>query len=112
MEAPVSIARAALYGEATGSPKERVGEVVAATKRRLEPGDVLDGEGGTTVYGILVDATQASAERLLPIGLCHGARMVRPAVEGQMLGHGHVELPKARDFVLHLRELQLETSPA
>ena len=108
MEAPVSIARAALYGEATGSPRARVGEVVAAAKRRLDPGDVLDGEGGRTVYGVLLDATQASAERLLPIGLSHGARMVRPAVEGQMIGHGHVELAEGTDFVRHLRELEAE----
>jgi predicted homoserine dehydrogenase-like protein len=107
MEAPVSIARAALYGEATGSPRARVGEVVAVTKRRLDPGDVLDGEGGSTVYGILVDATHATAERMLPIGLCHGARVVRPAVEGQTLGYGHVELPPS-GFARRLRELQLE----
>ena len=106
MEAPVSIARAALYGEATGSPKARVGEVVAMTKKRLKPGDVLDGEGGSTVYGILVDAVHATAERLLPIGLCHGAKVLRPAVEGQVLGVGHVELPEG-GFARQLREIQL-----
>jgi predicted homoserine dehydrogenase-like protein len=111
MEAPVSIARAALYGEATGSPKARVGEVVAMTKKHLEPGDVLDGEGGSTVYGILVDAMHADAERLLPIGLCHGAKVLRPAVAGQALGFGHVELPRG-GFARQLRKLQLESGAA
>ena len=76
------------------------------TKKRLKPGDVLDGEGGSTVYGILVDAVHATAERLLPIGLCHGAKVLRPAVEGQVLGVGHVELPEG-GFARQLREIQL-----
>ena len=75
MEAPVSIARAYLYNEPTGAPTARVGEVVATAKRPLKPGEVLDGEGGFTVYGALVEASQADAEELLPIGLCHGAKL-------------------------------------
>ena len=76
------------------------------TKKRLSPGDVLDGEGGSTVYGVLVDAMHADAERLLPIGLCRGAKVRRPVVEGQVLHRGHVELPEG-GFARRLRELQL-----
>ena len=83
-----------------------MGEVVAMTKKRLTPGDVLDGEGGSTVYGILVDAIHATAERLLPIGLCHGAKIRRPLVEGQTVGLGQVELPEG-GFARGLRDLQL-----
>ena len=109
MEAPASIARAFLYGEPTGAPTAHVGEVVATAKRPLKPGDVLDGEGGYTAYGALVEATQASAEGLLPIGLCHGARVVRPVEDGQMLSQADVEMPPEGGFALDLRQLQDET---
>jgi predicted homoserine dehydrogenase-like protein len=109
MEAPVSIARAFLYGEPTGAPDGHVGEVVAAAKRRLKPGDVLDGEGGYTVYGVLVEASQAAADRLLPIGLCHGAKVVRAVEDGKMLGYADVEMPQG-GFARHLRELQGQPS--
>ena len=94
MEAPVSIAKAALYNEPTGAPRARVGEVVAVAKKNLEPGDVLDGEGGATVYGSLVEAAQASIEDLVPIGFCHGARVARQVAGGRMLTQGDVELPE------------------
>ncbi len=94
MEAPVSIARAALYGEPTGAPQGRVAEVVARAKRNLAPGETLDGEGGYTVYGSVVEASQADREALLPIGLSRGARIIRPVVEDQFLSYDDVELPQ------------------
>ena len=42
---------------------------------------MLDGEGGFTVYGIIDDAAAAGRERLLPVGLSRGARIVRPVPE-------------------------------
>ncbi len=95
MEAAVSIARAYLYGEATGASNARVGEVVAAAKRDLKSGEVLDGEGGYTAYGLLVEASQADAEDMLPIGLCHGARVTRPVEQDGTLTYADVELPDA-----------------
>ena len=109
MEAPISIARAFLYGEPTGSPKGRVGEVVAAAKRSLAPGDVLDGEGGYTVYGVVVEAAQASADRLLPIGFCHGAKLVNTVEEEQMLSYGDVEMPEG-GFARRLRDDESQDS--
>jgi predicted homoserine dehydrogenase-like protein len=94
MEVPVSIARAVLYGEPTGAPQGRVAEVVARAKRRLTPGEVLDGEGGYTVYGSVVEASQADRESLLPMGLCRGARIIRPVAEDQFLGYEDVALPQ------------------
>ncbi len=105
MEAPVSIARAVLYNEPTGAPTAHVGEVVATAKRPLEPGDVLDGEGGFTVYGSLVEATRAFSQHLLPIGLCHGAKVVRRVAEDQTLSYGDVEMPEG-GFARHLRAQQ------
>ena len=102
MEAPVSIARAFLYNEPTGSPKAKTGEVVAAAKRPLRPGETLDGEGGFTVYGVLVEAAQASSQGLVPIGLCHDAKVARPITEDQMLRYQDVEMPEG-GFASQLR---------
>ncbi|MBM3934755.1 MAG: flagellar biosynthesis protein FlgA [SAR202 cluster bacterium] len=85
METPMSIAKAYLYREPTGAPKSRVAEVAAAAKRDLGPGETLDGEGGYTVYGIVVSAAQSDRQCLLPIGLSHGARVLRPVKKGAIL---------------------------
>jgi predicted homoserine dehydrogenase-like protein len=82
LELPISAARAALDGAATGTPRAvPCAAVVCAAKRSLRPGDVLDGEGGATVYGLADDAAAAARECLLPMGLSHGARLVRPVAE-------------------------------
>lgn len=87
MELPVSIARAALSHEATGTPLPvPVAAVVCAAKRPLVPGDVLDGEGGSTVYGLIDEADAARRERLLPMGLSHRARVIRSVPEDGLVG--------------------------
>jgi predicted homoserine dehydrogenase-like protein len=87
MELPISVARAALDHEPTGAPLPvPVAAVVCVAKRPLAAGEVLDGEGGYTVYGIIDDATTAARERLLPMGLCRGARLVRPVPEDGLVG--------------------------
>ena len=93
MEVPVSIARAVLYNEATGAPAAKVGEVAATAKKALRAGETLDGEGGYTVYGTLVEAAQATAQDLVPIGLCHGAKVTRPIAAGETVTRADVELP-------------------
>ena len=110
MEAPLSIARAFLYNEPTGAPKAQVTEVAAVAKRPLKPSEILDGEGGYTVYGAVVKATQAASDGLLPIGLCHGAKVVRPVSEDQMLSYADVEMPEG-GFARHLREVQDKVGP-
>ena len=97
MELPVSIARAALDHEATGAPLPvPVAAVVCAAKRPLVPGDVLDGEGGATVYGLIDEAETARRERFLPIGLSHGARIVRPVPEDGLVTLDDVSLETSR----------------
>lgn len=87
LELPISVARAALDREATGAPLPvPIAAVVCAAKRPLAAGAVLDGEGGYTVYGIIDDAAVARRERLLPMGICRGARVVRPVPEDGLLG--------------------------
>lgn len=105
METPLSIARAALLYVPTGAPQSRVCEVVATAKKDLAVGDVLDGEGGYTVHGSIVEAAQADDDALVPIGLCHGAAVRRPVSQGQMLAAADVHMPES-SFAGKLRALQ------
>jgi len=103
-EVPIGIARMMLYGESTGAPIGRVSEIVAAAKKNLKPGTVLDGEGGYTVYGIIERADVARAEKLLPVGLTQGAEVLHEIPEDGMVTYDDVKLPQS--FTLNLRRLQ------
>jgi predicted homoserine dehydrogenase-like protein len=60
-------------------------DVVATAKRDLQPGDVLDGEGGYTVWGKLLPASTSAKMGGLPLGLAHNVKVVRPVKKGQSL---------------------------
>jgi predicted homoserine dehydrogenase-like protein len=92
MELSISILSAALRGEPTGTTREWRGDVAAVAKRDLAAGETLDGEGGYTVYGRLVPAIRSAQERLLPIGLAHGVRLLRPIAAGQAVAMEDVAL--------------------
>jgi predicted homoserine dehydrogenase-like protein len=61
LELGISVASAALRGEATGSATGFRGDAVATAKRDLKAGELLDGEGGHTVYGKLMPAAASLA---------------------------------------------------
>ncbi|MDX6647210.1 MAG: hypothetical protein QOK40_2937 [Miltoncostaeaceae bacterium] len=82
LETSISVLSAGLLGEPTGTPRGFRADVVAVAKRDLAAGDRLDGEGGFTVRGALAPAAASLAERALPIGLAHGARLARPVAAG------------------------------
>ena len=105
MEAPISIAKAFLYKEPTGSPRAMVADVAAGAKQSLAVGEVLGGEGSHSVYGTLVTAAQAHQQRLLPIGFCAGATVTRSVSEDQLLTYEDVKLAEG-SFAYHLRLVQ------
>jgi predicted homoserine dehydrogenase-like protein len=73
VEAPLSIAEAALLGRATGAALPvPVADVVTYAKRDLQRGERLDGSGGHTVYGLIERAAVARDAGLLPLGLADG----------------------------------------
>jgi predicted homoserine dehydrogenase-like protein len=96
LELSISVLSAALRGEPTGSSREWRGDVVAVAKRDLKAGDVLDGEGGYTVYGHLVPAALSKTQRMLPIGLAHGVRLTRDIPAGTALTEDDVRLDPDR----------------
>ncbi|UFP96566.1 NAD(P)H-dependent oxidoreductase [Gloeobacter morelensis] len=97
LEAPLTVARAVLLGDAAVVPiGEPVCEVIAQAKRPLGAGETLDGIGGFTCYGMLENARTARAENLLPMGLTDGCRLLRDIAIDQPITFADVELPANR----------------
>jgi predicted homoserine dehydrogenase-like protein len=104
LEVLVSVLRAALSGEPTGTPSAFIADVAAVAKRDLDPGRALDGEGGYCVRGALVSAERSRRERILPVGLAAGAVVRRSVAAGERLTLDDVELAVGEP-VLELRRL-------
>src|SRR5438874_489699 len=66
LELGISVASAALRREPTGCATGWRGDCVATAKRVLRAGEVLDGEGGYTVWGKLMPAADSLAKRAPP----------------------------------------------
>jgi predicted homoserine dehydrogenase-like protein len=102
LETSVSVLSAVLRREPTGTPKEFRGDAVATAKRDLRAGDLLDGEGGFTVWAKAIPARQSLALDALPIGLAHNVRVRRPIARNAVVCFDDVELDRDLD-VLALR---------
>ena len=104
LETPLSVARAAIYGEAgIVSGTRPTTEVVAVAKRDLDAGEKLGGIGGADYYGTVYRVPEA--EGMLPLGLAAGARTSRPVARGSIIPRAGVELAEG-SFVVNLRQLQ------
>ncbi len=75
LELGISAAAAVLRNEATGIPDAFRSDVAAVAKRDLAEGEMLDGEGGYTVYGKIMRAEDSLAAGALPIGLAHKVKL-------------------------------------
>lgn len=97
LEVPSSIGRAVLFGDATLAPESglRV-EVITVAKTDLKPGDVLDGFGGFLSYGLAENYAQAVREKLLPMGLAEGCRILRPIAKDEVITRDDVVVPEGR----------------
>jgi predicted homoserine dehydrogenase-like protein len=92
LELGVSVAAVGLRNEPTGVATCFNADVVATAKRALQPGEVLDGEGGYTVFGKLAPARTSLARGYLPLGLAHGIKLARPVGKDQPLTWADVSL--------------------
>jgi predicted homoserine dehydrogenase-like protein len=106
VEAPLSIAGAALYGRPTGAPlPEPTADTITVAKRDLQAGEILDGGGGYTVNGVIEKADVALREGLLPLGLSAAARLTSAVSHGAAVRYTDVELP-ADSLLRQLRREQ------
>ncbi len=97
LEVGISVASVALRGEATGVATGWNADVVATAKRDLAAGELLDGEGGYTVWGKLLPAATSAALGGLPLGLAHQVRLLRPVKKGQSLCWADVVIDPTTD---------------
>lgn len=96
-EVPSTVARAAIFRDAAITPLGTPAvDVVAAAKRDLSAGEVLDGLGHYMTYGLCENAQKVHAERLVPIGLAEGCRLLRDVKRDEVLGYDDIELPVGR----------------
>src|SRR6266481_2047990 len=97
LQLPLTVARAALFGDATLAP---LGAPVCDTgsfaKRDLKAGEVLDGMGGFTCYGLIDTMDASRRENLLPMSLSPSCRLRRDVRKDQPVTYRDVELPPGR----------------
>jgi predicted homoserine dehydrogenase-like protein len=106
LEVGVSVASVGLRGEATGAATCFNADAVATAKRDLRAGETLDGEGGYTVWGKLLPASTSLAAGALPLGLAHGARLLRSVRQGDVLHWSDVAIDETLTAFRARREME------
>jgi predicted homoserine dehydrogenase-like protein len=110
LELGITVASIGVREESTGAPICWNGDVVATAKRDLAVGEVLDGEGGFTVYGKLLPASESIALGGLPLGLAHGVKLLRPVKAGAAVGWNDVAFDAQSTAVKFRREMETQFS--
>jgi predicted homoserine dehydrogenase-like protein len=106
LELGISVASVGLRGEPTGAATCFNADVVATAKRDLKPGEILDGEGGYTVWGKLFQAKESLALGGLPLGLAHNVKLVRAVRKGQALTWADVAMDESLPACKVRREME------
>lgn len=106
LELNISILSAALLGKPTGSTLGFEGDVVATAKRDLKAGEMLDGEGGFTVWGKLYPAQTSLKLGGLPIGLAHHVKLKRDVAMGQPVCWDDVAVDETSEAVKIRRAME------
>lgn len=106
LELGLSVASAALRHEATGAATGWRGDCVATAKRDLRAGEMLDGEGGYTVYGKLMPAAASLAAAALPIGLAHRVKLIRDVKTGHAVSYADVAMDENAEATKFRREME------
>jgi predicted homoserine dehydrogenase-like protein len=106
LELGITVASVGVRGEATGQAQSWHGDVVATSKRELKAGEVLDGEGGFTVYGKLMPAADSVKLGGLPLGLAHGVKLKRPVKAGHAVKWDDVAFDASNPAIKFRREME------
>ena len=106
MELNISIFSAALLNQSTGQTQTFSGDVIATSKRPLKKGEILDGEGGATVWGKLIPARDSLSNETLPIGLAHGIKLNKDIKEDQILTWKDVDYSLDDPTVAYRRSME------
>ena len=106
LEVGISVASVGLRHESTGCPTGFRADAVATAKRVLEPGEMLDGEGGYTVVGRLMPAADSLSAGALPLGLAHGWKVLQPVAAGDIVRWSDVAIDPTNQAVRVRREME------
>ena len=109
LELGVSVASVALRAEPTGAPETFSADVICIAKRDLKPGEVLDGEGGCTVWGRIVPVEKSLEIGAMPIGLATGPRIRQAVSKGNVVRWEDVE-PAEHDRDIRELRKQMEST--
>lgn len=96
-EVPTSVARAVLFNDPVLTPQggPQVG-VIALAKKDLAAGETIGDFGGYEVYGVAENMDVVRQERLLPVGLALGCKLIRPVAKDAPLTFDDVSIPPGR----------------
>ena len=92
MELNTSIYSVGILKKATGYTKAFLGDVIATAKQNLKKGQILDGEGGFTVWGKLYQSEISKKIRGLPIGLANDVKLKKDVRKDQPISWSDVEI--------------------
>ncbi|HSA68499.1 MAG TPA: Gfo/Idh/MocA family oxidoreductase [Burkholderiales bacterium] len=106
LEVGISVASVGLRGEPTGCATGWRADAVSIAKRNLASGDILDGEGGYTVVGRLMPASDSLSQGCLPLGLAHGLKLLRNVPAGQPVKWSDVAFDANATAVRVRREME------
>ena len=112
LEVGISVASVGLRYEPTGAARHFNADVVATAKRDLTAGEVLDGEGGFTVFGKLLPAATSVAAGNLPLGLAHDLKLVRDVAKDASLTWDDVAIDETVAAYQLRREMERTLAPA
>jgi predicted homoserine dehydrogenase-like protein len=104
LELGISVASIAVRQEATGATGEWRGDVAATAKRALKKGEKLDGEGGFTVYGKLMQTADSLRMHALPIGLAHNMVLKHDIAQGAVVTWNDVDYDATQQAVAFRQE--------
>jgi predicted homoserine dehydrogenase-like protein len=97
LEAPLTVARAVLFGDAAIAPAGApAADVLTAAKIDLDAGRVLDGIGGFHCYGMVDNASVAQEGNYLPMSLAEGCKLRADVKRDDIISYLDVELPEGR----------------
>jgi predicted homoserine dehydrogenase-like protein len=97
LQLPHSVARAVLFEDPTLTPRGApVCEALTVAKRDLRAGEVLDGMGGFTCYGMIDSHETSAREGYLPMALSVGCRLARDVQKDTPVRYSDVILPQGR----------------
>ncbi len=106
LELGISALSAVLRGEPTGRTQDFVSDVVSVAKRDLKQGEMLDGEGGFTVWGKAQPAAKSLQFGALPIGLAHGVKLTRAVKAGETVRWDDVTADESAEAVKARRAME------